>query len=73
MLDFLPQRIGHACCFEEEEWKKLKSFNIPVRYLCDQSFSLRLISLGFTFSRYERKGVGIGFFNCLRVPIHHLF
>ncbi|GMN49852.1 hypothetical protein TIFTF001_019013 [Ficus carica] len=30
MLDFLPQRIGHACCLEEEEWKKLKSSNIPV-------------------------------------------
>ncbi|XP_050371032.1 N6-mAMP deaminase [Argentina anserina] len=30
MLDFLPQRIGHACCFEEAEWEKLKSSNIPV-------------------------------------------
>ncbi|KAF8404273.1 hypothetical protein HHK36_009155 [Tetracentron sinense] len=30
MLDFLPQRIGHACCFEEEEWAKLKSSRIPV-------------------------------------------
>ncbi|XP_004293272.1 PREDICTED: adenosine deaminase-like protein isoform X1 [Fragaria vesca subsp. vesca] len=30
MLDFLPQRIGHACCFEEPEWEKLKSSNIPV-------------------------------------------
>ncbi|CAL9015186.1 unnamed protein product [Prunus brigantina] len=30
MLDLLPQRIGHACCFEEEEWKRLKSLNIPV-------------------------------------------
>ncbi|WRX28043.1 Adenosine deaminase domain - like 3 [Theobroma cacao] len=33
MLDFLPQRIGHACCFEEENWRKLKSLKIPVRYL----------------------------------------
>lgn len=24
------ERIGHACCFEEEEWKRLKSLNIPV-------------------------------------------
>ncbi|RYR76210.1 hypothetical protein Ahy_A01g000818 [Arachis hypogaea] len=30
MLDFLPQRIGHACFFEEEHWRKLKSTNIPV-------------------------------------------
>ncbi|KAL2339169.1 hypothetical protein Fmac_013615 [Flemingia macrophylla] len=30
MLDFLPQRIGHACFFEEEHWKRLKSSNIPV-------------------------------------------
>ncbi|XP_061345509.1 N6-mAMP deaminase [Gastrolobium bilobum] len=30
MLDFLPHRIGHACCFEEEHWRKLKSSNIPV-------------------------------------------
>ncbi|KAB1221842.1 Adenosine deaminase-like protein [Morella rubra] len=30
MLDFMPQRIGHACCFEEDDWEKLKSSNIPV-------------------------------------------
>ncbi|KAL3820685.1 hypothetical protein ACJIZ3_006590 [Penstemon smallii] len=30
MLDFLPMRIGHACCFEEEEWKFLKQLKIPV-------------------------------------------
>ncbi|XP_010276027.1 PREDICTED: adenosine deaminase-like protein [Nelumbo nucifera] len=30
MLDFLPQRIGHACCLEDEEWEKLKSSKIPV-------------------------------------------
>ncbi|XP_068463019.1 N6-mAMP deaminase isoform X1 [Phaseolus vulgaris] len=30
MLDFLPQRIGHACFFEEEHWRRLKSSNIPV-------------------------------------------
>lgn len=33
MLDFLPQRIGHACFFEEEHWRRLKSSNIPVRPL----------------------------------------
>ncbi|XP_062161417.1 N6-mAMP deaminase [Alnus glutinosa] len=30
MLDFIPQRVGHACYFEEYDWKKLKSNNIPV-------------------------------------------
>ncbi|KAK2973017.1 hypothetical protein RJ640_005560 [Escallonia rubra] len=30
MLSFLPGRIGHACCFEEDEWSKLKSSKIPV-------------------------------------------
>ncbi|KAF2304985.1 hypothetical protein GH714_000873 [Hevea brasiliensis] len=30
MLDFLPMRIGHACCFREEDWRKLKSSKIPV-------------------------------------------
>ncbi|KAI3456430.1 hypothetical protein Pfo_013093 [Paulownia fortunei] len=30
MLDFLPRRIGHACCFEDDEWKLLKRLKIPV-------------------------------------------
>ncbi|XP_057764849.1 N6-mAMP deaminase isoform X3 [Salvia miltiorrhiza] len=30
MLDFLPGRIGHACCFEDEEWKLLQRLEIPV-------------------------------------------
>ncbi|KAL5150804.1 Adenosine deaminase-like protein [Glycine soja] len=30
MLDFRPQRIGHACFFEDEHWRQLKSTNIPV-------------------------------------------
>ncbi|KAG4956234.1 hypothetical protein JHK85_042614 [Glycine max] len=30
MLDFRPQRIGHACFFEDEHWRQLKSSNIPV-------------------------------------------
>ncbi|KAL9259856.1 N6-mAMP deaminase-like protein [Drosera capensis] len=33
MLEFLPERIGHACCLEEEAWRKLKSSKIPVRLL----------------------------------------
>jgi hypothetical protein len=32
MLDFSPRRIGHACYFEEDHWKKLKSNNIPVSF-----------------------------------------
>ncbi|XP_050215219.1 N6-mAMP deaminase isoform X2 [Mercurialis annua] len=30
MLDFLPDRIGHACCFGDDDWIKLKSSKIPV-------------------------------------------
>ncbi|KAF5205744.1 adenosine deaminase-like protein, partial [Thalictrum thalictroides] len=30
MLDFLPQRIGHAIFFEEQQWKQLKQSRIPV-------------------------------------------
>ncbi|XP_072960309.1 N6-mAMP deaminase isoform X1 [Typha angustifolia] len=30
MLDFCPQRMGHVCYLEEEEWKTLKSLKIPV-------------------------------------------
>ncbi|KAK4258980.1 hypothetical protein QN277_005365 [Acacia crassicarpa] len=30
MLNFLPQRIGHAIFLDEEDWEKLKSYNIPV-------------------------------------------
>ncbi|EMS53353.1 Adenosine deaminase-like protein [Triticum urartu] len=30
MLDFCPQRLGHVCCLDDEEWKKLKSSVIPV-------------------------------------------
>jgi len=30
MLEFHPQRIGHACYFEDEHWRKLKSSKIPV-------------------------------------------
>ncbi|XP_061347897.1 N6-mAMP deaminase-like [Gastrolobium bilobum] len=30
MLDFHPQRVGHACYFEDDHWRRLKSSNIPV-------------------------------------------
>ncbi|XP_020210358.1 adenosine deaminase-like protein [Cajanus cajan] len=30
MLDFRPQRVGHACYFEDEHWRQLKSSKIPV-------------------------------------------
>ncbi|KAL3627537.1 hypothetical protein CASFOL_028900 [Castilleja foliolosa] len=30
MLDFFPRRIGHACCFEDDELKLLKKLRIPV-------------------------------------------
>ncbi|KAM0867783.1 hypothetical protein ACQ4PT_041741 [Festuca glaucescens] len=30
VLDFCPQRLGHVCCLNNEEWKKLKSSMIPL-------------------------------------------
>eukprot|EP00250_Pteridium_aquilinum_P026506 c33112_g1_i1 orf=44-1195(+) len=30
MLSFQPERIGHACCFEEAEWMSLLHSSIPV-------------------------------------------
>lgn len=44
MLDFLPQRIGHACCFEEEEWRKLKSSKIPVEICLTSNIRTETIS-----------------------------
>lgn len=43
MLEFLPHRIGHACFFEEEHWRRLKSSNIPVE-ICLTS-NLRTLSV----------------------------
>ncbi|KAL4293813.1 hypothetical protein AHAS_Ahas18G0165600 [Arachis hypogaea] len=42
ICSILFPRIGHACFFEEEHWRKLKSTNIPVRlckftsHICDK-------------------------------------
>ncbi|GAV69115.1 A_deaminase domain-containing protein [Cephalotus follicularis] len=44
MLDFLPQRIGHACCFEEEEWSKLKLYKIPVEICLTSNIRTETIS-----------------------------
>ncbi|CAN6458068.1 unnamed protein product [Victoria cruziana] len=30
MLEFCPERVGHVCCLEDEEWKMLTTLNIPV-------------------------------------------
>nr|XP_043625097.1 N6-mAMP deaminase isoform X2 [Erigeron canadensis] len=44
MLDFLPGRIGHACCFEDEEWRKLKSSKIPVEICLTSNIRTETIS-----------------------------
>ncbi|KAJ0016913.1 hypothetical protein Pint_10919 [Pistacia integerrima] len=44
MLGFLPHRIGHACCFEEEEWRKLKSSEIPVEICLTSNIRTETIS-----------------------------
>lgn len=30
MLEFQPERVGHACCLGDSHWKLLKSSKIPV-------------------------------------------
>lgn len=30
MLDISPQRIGHACFLEDEEWERVKALRIPI-------------------------------------------
>ncbi|KAK3127932.1 hypothetical protein QOZ80_7AG0580330 [Eleusine coracana subsp. coracana] len=30
VLDFCPQRLGHVCCLNDDEWKQLKSLKIPI-------------------------------------------
>ncbi|KAI3765196.1 hypothetical protein L2E82_15224 [Cichorium intybus] len=44
MLDFLPGRIGHACCFQDEEWKKLKLSKIPVEICLTSNIRTESIS-----------------------------
>ncbi|KAI3745364.1 hypothetical protein L1987_58475 [Smallanthus sonchifolius] len=44
MLDFLPGRIGHACCFQDEEWRKLKSYKIPVEICLTSNIRTETIS-----------------------------
>uniref|UniRef100_A0ACD5YCK5 Uncharacterized protein n=1 Tax=Avena sativa TaxID=4498 RepID=A0ACD5YCK5_AVESA len=44
VLDFCPQRLGHVCCLDDEEWKKLKSSTIPVTVLfLGSSLSLAIL------------------------------
>ncbi|KAM7265591.1 hypothetical protein ACFE04_003274 [Oxalis oulophora] len=44
MLDFLPDRIGHACCLDEEEFRTLKSFEIPVEICLTSNIRTETIS-----------------------------
>ncbi|KAL4585455.1 hypothetical protein LXL04_010076 [Taraxacum kok-saghyz] len=44
MLDFLPGRIGHACCFQDQEWRKLKSSKIPVEICLTSNIRTETIS-----------------------------
>ncbi|XP_074270112.1 N6-mAMP deaminase [Silene latifolia] len=44
MLDFHPERIGHACCLEEDAWNKLKSMKIPVEICLTSNIRTNTIS-----------------------------
>lgn len=44
MLDFFPERIGHACCLKEEEWRTLKSSNIPVEICLTSNIQTKTVS-----------------------------
>lgn len=44
MLDFWPQRIGHACFFEGEDWEKLKRLKIPVEICLTSNIRTNSIS-----------------------------
>lgn len=44
MLDFFPERIGHACCLEEDAWGKLKLSKIPVEICLTSNIRTNTIS-----------------------------
>uniref|UniRef100_A0A1D1Y2R1 Adenosine deaminase-like protein n=1 Tax=Anthurium amnicola TaxID=1678845 RepID=A0A1D1Y2R1_9ARAE len=44
ILDFCPNRIGHACCLEEDDWKKLKSSKIPIEICLTSNVRTNLVS-----------------------------
>lgn len=44
MLDFVPGRIGHACFFQEDHFKKLKSHGIPVEICLTSNIRTESIS-----------------------------
>ncbi|EPS61020.1 hypothetical protein M569_13779, partial [Genlisea aurea] len=44
MLEFHPNRIGHACCFEENEYKILKHYKIPVEICLTSNINTKTIS-----------------------------
>ncbi|KAG6691548.1 hypothetical protein I3842_10G068700 [Carya illinoinensis] len=44
MLDFIPQRIGHACYFGEDDWKRMKSYKIPVEICLTSNITTASVS-----------------------------
>ncbi|KAJ8446592.1 hypothetical protein Cgig2_019745 [Carnegiea gigantea] len=50
MLDFLPERIGHACCLEEDAWRKLKMSKIPVCAIANTSSNTIVWQTSITLS-----------------------
>ncbi|KAK8629469.1 hypothetical protein V6N13_078310 [Hibiscus sabdariffa] len=44
MIEFLPHRIGHACCFDMENWRRLKSAKIPVEICLTSNIRTETIS-----------------------------
>ncbi|XP_058072583.1 N6-mAMP deaminase [Magnolia sinica] len=44
MLEFQPQRIGHAICFEDEDWRQLKLSKIPVEICLTSNIRTETVS-----------------------------
>ncbi|XP_031398965.1 adenosine deaminase-like protein [Punica granatum] len=44
MLDFHPERMGHVCFFNEEHWKRLKTYKIPVEICLTSNIMTETIS-----------------------------